>query len=756
MDDVGHKGTPRARLQNQKHTTAMGLKHMPDSKANHIPHLTSSTLLKDPGLFSYILPSYSNILFSHLHRLQEDGLLLDCTFPLRGSSFQAHRLVLAASTETPDAFFDSKHVSTFRVGEKAQCLTPVGLRAVLDFAYCGYVAMDLRKEGLMEEVLNACRYLEMQRLMQKCTAPTATSAATELDKSLMVIRDMWQRGVGCDVTIQAESGERYAAHRVMLAAGGDYFRALLCGGLRESNEDTVCLRGVPAHVIESILGFIYTGQVRLGWSQIWELTDALLQFQLQGALSLCIDFLRDRMDENTCLDVLVLAETYGLVQLGQAAEEYILAHFQCIYAGETFKDVPCSLLTRLIEKDSLSVESEMVVFRTVVSWVEDNPKERLPFLPRLLHHVRLPLLSYSELQEALKCNLLHRSPNARATLHTLQSLLEGDHRGPECQPRTPNQALVLVGGDTVDDELMKRVPSQTLWFAQQFHRGPGLMKNIEWKPFATFPDPARFRHCVCLLNNKLYILGGRKYYGALDILKSALRFDMSQGKWERLPDMIYQRNYFAAVCLEGKVFVLGGNQDDSQYLDAVEYYNPEENTWRQAHPLSTAVCGHAAAVLGGQIYISGGCDLHQCCLPFMWQYSPSRGSSPRAPMTVGAGRAGHVMLALGKGLVVAGGLQPLWMGFGDQLLCELYDSTHDSWSFVPPLPWPHLSPGATVLNGQLYVVGGSSANTARDTKWVHRYDPKEQCWENLGAMPHPYADLAACCLPLPTGLVDQH
>uniref|UniRef100_A0A7N8WZL6 BTB domain-containing protein n=1 Tax=Mastacembelus armatus TaxID=205130 RepID=A0A7N8WZL6_9TELE len=158
-----------------KQDDSMGLKHMPDSKANHIPHLTSSTLLKDPGLFSYILPSYSNILFSHLHRLQEDGLLLDW--------------------------------------EKAQCLTPVGLRAVLDFAYCGYVAMDLRKEGLMEEVLNACRYLEMQRLMQKCTAPTATSAATELDKSLMVIRDMWQRGVGCDVTIQAESGERYAGKK---------------------------------------------------------------------------------------------------------------------------------------------------------------------------------------------------------------------------------------------------------------------------------------------------------------------------------------------------------------------------------------------------------------------------------------------------------------------------------------------------------------------------------------------------------------
>ncbi|XP_070785893.1 kelch-like protein 33 [Enoplosus armatus] len=752
MDEVGRKGAPGTLLQTPKRGTDTELKHMPD---RHPLHHQSSSLPKEPDLFPYILPSHSDILFTRLQSLQEEELLLDCIFPLQGNSFQAHRLVLAAASQTTDVFFGSKQKCKLGMEEIAHRLTPVGLRAVLDFAYRGDVAVDLSKEDVMEEVLNACRCLKMERLRQRCMSKVTTSAATEREKSLAIIKDMWERGVGCDVAIQAESGERYSAHRVVLAAGGDYFRALLCGGLRESSEDVVCLRGVASRVIKSMLGFIYTGQLRLGWSQIWDLTDAVVQFQLQGALSLCVDFLRDRMDESTCLDVLVLAETYGLVQLGQAAEEYIQAHFQCISAGEKFKDVPCSLLDRLLEKDSLCVESEIVAFRAVVSWVEDNPKKRLPALPGLLHRVRLPLLSSSELQEALSCSLLCRSPGARGSLEALQSLLKGDYRGPECRPRTPNQVLVLVGGDTVDDEFTKRVPSQTLWFAQQFHRGPGLIRSIEWRPFAKLPEPARFRHCVCLLNNKLYVLGGRKYYGALDILKSALRFDLSQRKWERLPDMLYQRDYFSAVCLDGKVFALGGNRDDNQYLDAVEYYAPEENTWRWAHPLDTAVCGHAAAVLDGQIYISGGCDPHQRCLPSMWHYHPSRGCSTRAPMTAGAGRAGHIMLALGRGLVVAGGLQPLWMGFGDQLLCELYDPIHDSWSSTSALPRPHLSPGATVLDGRLYVVGGSSASTARDTKWVHRYDPMEGCWENLGAMPHPYTDLAACSLPL-SNLIEEH
>ncbi|XP_035530849.1 kelch-like protein 33 isoform X1 [Morone saxatilis] len=749
MDEAGRKGAPRMHLQNQKCATNTELKHMAESMACHPLHHLQSSHPVDSGLFTYILPSHSNTLFTHLRSLQEEELLLDCIFPPQCNSFQAHRLVLAAASQTPDDFFLSKQKSGLGVEEIANHLTPVGLRVVLDFAYCGDVVVDLSREGVMEDVLNACRCLEMERLRQRCTSMVETSAATEREKSLTIINELWERGVGCDVTIQAESGERYSAHRVVLAAGGDYFRALFCGGLRECTEDIVCLRGVEAWVIESILGFIYTGQLSLGWGQIWELADALFQFQLLGALSLCIDFLLARMDESTCLDVLVLAETYGLVQLGLGAEQYIQAHFQCISAGEKFKDVPCYLLDKLLDKDSLCVESEIVVFRAVVSWVEDNPKERLPVLPGLLHHVRFPLLSISELNEALNCRLLRRSTRARGSLEVLRSLLEGDYRGPECRSRTPNHVLVLVCGDAIDDEFMRRVPSQTLWFAQQFHRGPGLIRSIDWRPFAKLPKPARFRHCVCLLNNKLYVLGGRKYYGVLDILKTALRFDLSQCKWQRLPDMMTQRDYFSAVSLDGKVFVLGGNRDDSQYLDAVEYYTPEDNTWRRAHPLDTAVCGHAAAVLDGQIYISGGCDPHQRCLPSMWHYHPSRGCSTRAPMTVGAGRAGHAMLALGRGLVVAGGLQPLWMGFGDQLLCEMYDPTNNSWSSIPALPQPHLSPGATVLDGQLYVLGGSSASTEGNTNRVHRYDPMEGCWENLGDMPHPYTDLAACSLPIP-------
>lgn len=173
---------------------------------------------------------------------------------------------------------------------------------------------------------------------------------------------------------------------------------------------------------------------------------------------------------------------------------------------------------------------------------------------------------------------------------------------------------------------------------------------------------------------------------------------------------------------------------------------------RLAHPLDTPICGHAAAILDGEIFISGGCDPHLHCLPSLWHYDPVFGCSNRAPMASGTGRAGHVMLAAGNQLVVAGGLQPLQVGFGDQLQCEAYDVVQNCWVLLPPLPRPHLSPAATSLDGMLYVLGGSSSDSGYDTPWVYRYNPEDKFWDKLGTLPRPYADLAACILQLPINL----
>lgn len=95
-------------------------------------------------------------------------------------------------------------------------LTPLGFGAVLEFAYYGHVALGHLEEGETGGVLNACEYLQMDRLRKGLTHRVTTSASKEKDKSLALIKDMWDKGLGCDIIIQADTGERYSGKMIHL------------------------------------------------------------------------------------------------------------------------------------------------------------------------------------------------------------------------------------------------------------------------------------------------------------------------------------------------------------------------------------------------------------------------------------------------------------------------------------------------------------------------------------------------------------
>ena len=62
-----------------------------------------------------------------------------------------------------------------------------------------------------------------------------------------------------------------------------------------------------------------------------------------------------------------------------------------------------------------------------------------------------------------------------------------------------------------------------------------------------------------------------------------------------------------------------------------------------------------------------------------------------------------------------------------------YDPKTKQWSTLPPMPTARDSPGAAVLEGKLYVVGGEDAdNHTHNT--VECYDPKTKQWSTLPPM----------------------
>uniref|UniRef100_A0A2K6EC17 Kelch like family member 26 n=1 Tax=Macaca nemestrina TaxID=9545 RepID=A0A2K6EC17_MACNE len=92
----------------------------------------------------------------------------------------------------------------------------------------------------------------------KCTF-SAPSHSTSLLQGLATLR---AQGQLLDVVLTINR-EAFPAHKVVLAACSDYFRAMFTGGMREASQDVIELKGVSARGLRHIIDFAYSAEVTL-------------------------------------------------------------------------------------------------------------------------------------------------------------------------------------------------------------------------------------------------------------------------------------------------------------------------------------------------------------------------------------------------------------------------------------------------------------------------------------------------------------
>ena len=84
------------------------------------------------------------------------------------------------------------------------------------------------------------------------------------------IADMRERGELCDVIVMVEK-EQFQLHRLVLAAGSDFFHAMFTSGFQEKDKNEIKLIGQTAANFRSFLCFVYSGGVQLTDENIEEL-----------------------------------------------------------------------------------------------------------------------------------------------------------------------------------------------------------------------------------------------------------------------------------------------------------------------------------------------------------------------------------------------------------------------------------------------------------------------------------------------------
>ncbi|KAF3697758.1 Kelch-like protein 33 [Channa argus] len=721
---------------------------------------------------TYHSTTYPKEVLQALKEFQDSSLLTDLTLITEyGESFQVHSVVLAAvssfiqETLRERSGEGSDNDTNLGVHMWSVALASevdhIGLQAIVEFAYTG-VVLSLNKDT-MGQIKTAAQVLGVSRVMDLCNELERSkesrstkqheekmSALEQMKITLQSIEQLWVERVACDVVLDVD-GAIFCVHRVILAAGSDYFRGMFTCGMKESHQTCIALPFLLASELEVLIACAYSGALSLSWDSVFEITCMALQLQFQPSLSLGLDFMIKEIEANSCLDVASFAEAYGMSELLEEANDYVLKNFWEVSTTAKFQDLPAEKLLDFLHSDGLCVPSELAVFRAVISWIEADPEERLNHAGLLMAGVRFPLMTFREFREVRAVNLrMECFGNKEVELYG-SALKEFGFSLPktqdQCRVRRPKDALILVGGDQLNPDVGQRIPSRELWFANSLRSGPGLVKEIEWRRLGEIPDEPKFRHAVATLKGKLYVTGGCYFYAKNDMMKSAYSYDPEHESWKRLADMQEVRSNFSVVVHEEHIYAIGGDTDINTNVDSVEMYNMDTDSWSFARPLDQALSGYAATVLNEEIFISGGFNCKYVCLVSMFLYHPERGTTYLADMN--HDRSQHCMEALRGRLYVAGGVCNLKKFYTDQPACEVYDPVTDSWTNFASLPVPHVGAASAVLEEKIYILGGYCQDDYSESGLVHRFEPSTQRWESVGKLPGAVTDIRACLLRLP-------
>jgi len=204
------------------------------------------------------------------------------------------------------------------------------------------------------------------------------------------------------------------------------------------------------------------------------------------------------------------------------------------------------------------------------------------------------------------------------------------------------------------------------------------------------------------------------------------------------------RRHTATVLATGQVLVAGGEGRFGGETDALEWYDPVNDSATYWGRLNQARSSHAAVRLNsGKVLFAGGRG-SGATLASVEVFDPQLNYTELGPGSLLAARSGFSLTLLPGGKVLAAGGND---GMANLASAEIYDPASGTWQWAGGMSVPRSGHAATLLpDGRVLVSGGETApGTAAATAEI--YDPASGGWSSAGSLAVVRAGHAAVLLP---------
>ncbi|XP_025192493.1 kelch-like protein 2 [Melanaphis sacchari] len=552
--------------------------------------------------------------------------------------------------------------------------------------------------------------LQKEFQMSNRCEPTKYKNSFHTYEMFEVLQSLRKNEEFCDVKLQTDDGTIIFGHKNILVSATYYFKAMFSNFV-ESNNYLVNIKELNSTILQLLIDYIYTSEIMITEENVQVLLPAANLLQLNYVTDACVDFLKHQLDSSNALGISRFADLHNCSELLSKSQAYIKKQFIEITKCDEFLSLSSEELINLISCNDLFVPSEEKVFKSVLNWVKHELDCRKDFLPNLMKHVRLPLVSKQYLLEkvvnepllknSLECNgyvfealeffvlksvhpftipqMIRSTPRQSGSLQKVVLVLSWSPTAKksyanwydpftklwQIAPRTiksretaglvviKNKFVVIMGGNS---------DSQTVEMLDLSSQSPCWVQMVDM-------IVKRKDLGVGILDNCIYVVGG---YDGTKYLNNAEVFDVNNQKWQIVSNMLSKRNSFGVGVLNNLLYSVGG-YDGSSYLKTVECYDPSLNTWAIVAEMSIRRAGVGIGVLNGAMYAIGG---------------------------------------INESSVLNS--------------CEIYQPITGLWTPITNMHLARYNPGVFILNGLLYVMGGNNRSVILDS--IEIYNPITNTW----------------------------
>ncbi|KAH0621464.1 hypothetical protein JD844_022816, partial [Phrynosoma platyrhinos] len=391
-------------------------------------------------------------------------------------------------------------------------------------------------------------------------------------------------GLFTDITLQCASGVVFHCHKAVLAACSNYFKAMFTSDMKEKSKNQITLSGFSPAVLESLLIYAYTSEIKITKSNVQSLLQAADLLQFLSVKKACEQFLIRHLDIDNCLGMHSFAEYHVCSELEKESRRILLSRFEEVWQQEEFLEISSEKLQFILSRKNASLWKEEVAVEPIIKWIAYDLEQRTEHIYDLLNCIG------ADFDEMYLKSALSLHKKCRLNADKIRSLV---HHALNPNPKagfTKSTAVMYVIGGYYWHPL------------SEVHAWDPLTNS--WIQGADMPDHARESYAVTSLGPNIYVTGGYRTDNieALDVMWI---YNSEADEWTEGCPMLIARYYHCAVTLGGCIYALGGYRKGAPTEEA-EFYDPLKKNWVSIANMIKGVGNATACVLNEVIYVTGG------------------------------------------------------------------------------------------------------------------------------------------------------